>query len=906
MIIISYVENNDAWIRSNSSNYATALGGSNLLVNQDDIGVIGQTYASSENMRYIRQYFMQYNHSVPAGQQTVSGYFALRNNVTHGTNINRNWEILAFDWGASVTSADWRTPSQLNALDQCGLLEQTQNNPASRWTYIGHQRILDELATSGTLRYVMATNRNRNQSSPTQVEYNSILSSRAGNTTFRPHLVVGTTTEHSMLALIAAQIQLSDGSWIVLERTNLTREFQLIVKRVTPSGSTVISTSGTSSSLLVNDNILGSHSYTMCRDNNDNFFVIDSSWNASDRLIVTPYEKTGANSWTQRPARSVPLPADHGRANIQATASAWHDVGSGRIVAFTSLDWGRIGGSMISWVLLDSQRLISGSGNWLITSGRAGDSGITAQPANVGRFNPLNSTGTLFDAHADTSNPHSGYFITGERSSLLGSTGAVSVGRYQIHSNGNQLNSNTTSMMDNNGGFSVYDPDAKARVINVGANRFVKVVADDRADWGATVDHFSVAANSASMTKRSTTRLDSEVIPSLPDGASLGASQLWDAVWFPVDNNVWIYYFDDNDPHRLMRTAISLSDDLAELNEVEVEASVGSVGDTIHAIRVQRNRVVNDEVLITVAREDSGGSHVYDYLVDRINVAPTQPSLIPVQNFDATVGQTFTWNFFDPNLVDNQTAYQIQIIRTSDSGIEYDSGKISSEENRHVLTPSAISNNENYLWRVKVWDVADAESPWSDQSSFATSSTGVVDIVSPAFDNDPDIFTTDFLVEWTVTGATPDEFRVEVIRTDDNTIHLDTGWVVGNPTQYLVTAMLSDVEYRVQVTVRASLVPSNTAVRLITPHFATPEQPIVVLSVATDLEYIRIAVENPEPRGDRPNPNINQIFRRVHGTDTQFLLVGECPPNSSFRDYSVASGTRYEYKVRAGVEAHSQ
>ena len=355
-----------------------------------------------------------------------------------------------------------------------------------------------------------------------------------------------------------------------------------------------------------------------------------------------------------------------------------------------------------------------------------------------------------------------------------------------------------------------------------------------------------------------------------------------------------------------MRTAVSLSDDLAVLNEVEVNATVGVSGDTIHAIRVQRNRVVNDEVLITVARETSGGSHVYDYIVDRINVAPTQPTLVPVQNFDSTVGQTFTWNFVDPNLVDNQTAYQIQIIRTSDSGIEYDSGKSSSTVSNHVLGASAIANNAGYTWRVKVWDVADAESPWSDQSPFSTSSTGVVDIVSPALDNDPDIFTTDYLVEWTVTGATPDQFRVQVIRTDDNSTHLDTGWVNGNPLQYLVTSMLSDVEYRIEVTVRASLVASNTATRLITPHFATPEQPIAVLSVATDLEYIRIAVENPEPRGDRPNPNVNQIFRRVYGTDSQFLLVGECPPNSSFRDYSVASGTRYEYKVRAGVEAQAQ
>lgn len=906
MILISYVESNDRWIRSNNANYATALAGSNLQVNEDNIGVIGQTYASSENMRYIRQYFIEFQHSVPAGQQAVSGFFAIRNNVTHGTNINRNWEILTYNWGTSVTTGNWRTPAQLSALDQSGLLEQTNNNPASRWTYIGHQRVFGELYNSATLRYVMATNRNRTQSSPTQVEYNSVLSSRVSNTSFRPHLVVGTTTLNSMTALIAAQVQLSTGNWMVLERTTTDRVFQLILRHVTPSGSSIIWQSPSATDLTSNDNILGAQSYSMCRDNADNVFVVDPSWSTTDRLNITPFVKGSGNNWTRQSPRIVPLPTDHGRANIQATTCAWHNVGSGRIMALAALDWGRVGGGMISWVLVDSSRIISGSGNWTLSSGRAGDSRVIAQPSNVGRLNPLNSTGTLFDAHADISASHSGYLVTAERSSLLGSTGAISVGRYQIHSNGNQLNTNTTSMMDETGGYSVYDPDAKARVISVGSNRFVKVVADDRPDWGVTLDHFSLSATSTNIVRRGRVQLDSETIPSLPDGATLGATSLWDVVWFPVDNNVWVYYFDDADPRRLMRTSISLSDDLAELNEVEVNATVGATGDIIHAIRVQRNQVNTDEVLVTVARETSGGDHVYDYIVDRINVAPTQPTLIPVSNFDSNLDKVFTWQFNDPNLVDSQTAYQIQIIRTSDSGVEFDSGKVASSSTSHTLTGSSITNNESYTWRVKTWDVADAESPWSNQSTFDTSDTGVVDIIDPSVDNETDIFTTDYLVEWTVTGATPDSYRVVVIRTDDNTTHSDTGWVTGTQTTHLITSLLSDVEYQIRVTTRSSMVESNTATRLITTHYSTPEQPIAVLSVSTELEYIRIAVENPEPRGDRPNPTINQIYRRLYGSDEQFLLVGECPPNSSFRDYTVASGTRYEYKVRAGVEASNQ
>lgn len=902
MITVSYVQSNDRWLRSNSSNYATALAGSNVQVNEDNIGVIGQTYASSENMRYIRQYFMEYQHVVAADQQTVSGYWAIRNNVTHGTNIRRDWEILRMSFGASVDASDWRTPTHLRGLDQCGLLNQVNANPDSRWNFIGHQRVYGELGSSGTLQYVMISSRNRTESSPTQVEYNSIISSRAANSSFRPHLVTGTTTKHSMLSLISGQVQLSDGSWIVLERSTLDRVFRLRVRRMLPDGSNfLLWESEPADALTSTDNILGAQSYSICRDNNDNFFVIDPSWSSVDRLNVTAFVKGSGNSWTRQTPRVVMVPTDHGRANIQSTACAWHPVGSGRIVAFATLDWGMLGGTQESWALLDSQRIISGSGTWTLATGRGGVDGVSARPANVGRYNPLNSTGTLMDAVADADNPHSGYFITGERSSLLGETGALSMARYQIHSGGLTLNSNTVAVMDDTGGYSVYDPDSKARVLHVGPGRFVKVVADDRPDWGITLDHVSIGSTSHNFSKNAVIRMESEGIASLPDGASLGSTQVWDAVYYPIDNNVWVYYFDINDPNRLMRTAVSLSDNLPLQNEVEVEPVVGGVGMDVHSIRVQRNRLVSDEVLITAAVEDGSGDHHYAYITDRINVTPTQPTIRRIQNYDADNDQLFEWKFNDPNIKDNQTAFQLQITRVSDGVDVYDSGKVSSTDEFFTLPGETIDNNEDYVWRLRTWDVADAVSPWSDPSSFSTSNTGIVDIVDPSVDNDPNIFTMDYLVQWTLTGAVQDDYRVRVLRTLDGLVHTDTGWIPSSFPQHLVTGLLSDVEYRVEVTTRSSMVESNVATRLLTTHYATPESPIVTVTVSVDSEFIRIAVENPEPRGDRPNPTINEIYRRPFGSDNQFLKVGNCGINGSFRDYTVASGTMYEYKARAGV-----
>lgn len=905
MIILSYAESNDRWIRSSSSNYSTALNGANFVINEDDSGVYGQTYASSENVRYVRQYFVQFNYSIPAGQQPVGGHWAIRNNSTQGTNVNRNMEIYAFDWGGSVTSADWRTPSQINAMELEGNLLQTNNNSPNAWTFTGIRRIFGHMFETGNKRYVIVSNRNRTQSSPSQVEYNSFASSRTASAANRPHMVVGLNTVNAMSGIVAAQVQLSNGDSIVLERSTVDRVFQLLVIHRTAAGvPTTLWESYESTTLLENDNILGSHSYSMCRDNRDNFYIIDSTWSRTDRLNIHAFIKGSGNNWTQQGVKQVTLPAEDGQANVQAVASTWHDVGSGRIAIFAVTDWGRaVDGAQSSYALVDSSLLRdNASGNHVVQTGKTGDMGATARPSIVGRNNAVNATGTLFDAHTDSWLPRSGYLISGERSNLLGSTGAVSVGRYMVHSNALNFNTWSTAIMDNSGGFAVYDPDAKARIINVAPHQFVKITVDDRADWGLTLDHFSVDAQGTGFTKHATIQLDQESVPGFPTGGALASTSLWDAVYFPPDNSVWIYYFDDSDDRRLLRTSVSLSDDLALQNSVEVDDAVGSTGGEVHAIRVQRNRLVTDSVLVTASYETSGGDHLYDYIQDRINVPPTQPTLNAVNNFDSTLAQTFTWNFLDPNLVDSQTAYEVEIIRQSDSSVEYNSGKVSSTSSSHNLPSNTIDNNVDYYWRVRVWDVADAVSPWSAQRTFSTSNTGVVDITDPAVDNPPEVFTRDYLVQWSLAGASQEEFRVRVVRVNDNVEHTDTGWVTSSVQEYLILNLLSDVEYRIEVTTRQSLVESNTATRLVTTHYSTPEQPIVRLTVSNEVEFVLVSVENPEPRGDRPNPTLNEIYRRPLDSVEQFYKVGETSPNSSFRDYTVASGMRYEYKVRSGVE----
>jgi hypothetical protein len=193
--------------------------------------------------------------------------------------------------------------------------------------------------------------------------------------------------------------------------------------------------------------------------------------------------------------------------------------------------------------------------------------------------------------------------------------------------------------------------------------------------------------------------------------------------------------------------------------------------------------------------------------------------------------------------------------------------------------------------------------PYSGFSQFSTSNTGVVNITYPSTDNDPSIITASFLLQWTVTGATQAQYRIWVYRTLDEVLLQDTGWVASTATSHQLSGLESDVEHRIELQVRDSLlVESNVATVLVTPSYNRPEVPIVTVTSFPENGYIRIDVSNPEPQGDRPNPTSNEVYRRKVG-ETISYLVGTIPPNSFINDYEAASRTQYEYWARAGVES---
>ena len=99
---------------------------------------------------------------------------------------------------------------------------------------------------------------------------------------------------------------------------------------------------------------------------------------------------------------------------------------------------------------------------------------------------------------------------------------------------------------------------------------------------------------------------------------------------------------------------------------------------------------------------------------------------------------TFSWTFSDPDLGDTQEAYQVQVDNNSNfSSPELDSDKVISSSNSYS-TPSPLSYNATYYWRVKVWDDWNTESSWAVGPSFTTPLHAYPD---PVFTKNPSVTT---------------------------------------------------------------------------------------------------------------------------------------------------------------------
>lgn len=867
----------DGYIESSSSSYASMLSGSNLIVpgNSDPLMFCGQSLASG--VRYGWQSFVAFSWTADADQLPVAAYVRLRASQTTGSSTTRDLEVREYDWGAVVNTADWRTPAQLGSAALKGTVADA-NGAAGLTMRAG--LALDEVDSTATLKYVLATSRNRLQQAPSGLEWTSLRQAETSNSVAqRPALYVTARTKSYLDLSAGAQVQLSDGTHMLLAANAVAGG---------SVGFDLVHHDGTTPTVIFAGSSVsgrrGAHAYAICRDTSDNIYLLNRS-GVTNSLNCRVFAKGSGHSWSAGTIYSAALPTYDG--DINNVSVAWHPQGgtSGTVVAVVGHEPGS-SGTQLAYALVSCDYLLTGSGSLLRGSGNAEGTIVNAS-APDGFNNYINETGALLDVTAvrDANGATSaiGYVTSTAKHQILGSNNSQSVGRYQLNSSGTAFASSARTV-DSTSGFSIKDADAKSRVIPVSESQWVTVNVSTSDDFGIVAKHRQFSAGSFSTL--ADVRLDAEGLATMPEPSVLATSSAWDAVYDPATGYVWVYYVDTADSNRLMKTHIDLNTGLAAADEVEVDAAAGAAGSTTHAIRVHRGEMAGQQVLISVASETSGGTHSLIYVTDDINQAPTAPTLVTEPNFDATSAATFEWVFNDPNSSDTQSAFQLEIYDDATDTLSHDTTKTASGTESYTLTGGTISNDATYRWRVRTWDAADEQGPYSGFSYFATSASGNVTVIDPASDNE-ELEAADLTIEWSVTGATQDDYRIVVVRTDTLATHSDTGWVTSSDVTYTVTGLLSEVEYEIQVTIRDTGVESSTGTRLVTPDYTYPEAPVVTVAGVDDGAYIQVSVDNPEP-GDLVSTLDGEFETNVDGWTTDApRLVGSASARNFGADVTV-------------------
>lgn len=107
----------DGYIQSRNASWATCQVGSGLnAVTADSADLIGHFNNSGYG---VNQAFFDFDTSaIDDASEVLDATFSLYVSNTYSlSGGSPSWEARAYDWGASLTTADWRSAAQWNALD---------------------------------------------------------------------------------------------------------------------------------------------------------------------------------------------------------------------------------------------------------------------------------------------------------------------------------------------------------------------------------------------------------------------------------------------------------------------------------------------------------------------------------------------------------------------------------------------------------------------------------------------------------------------------------------------------------------------------------------------------------------------------------------------------------------------
>lgn len=688
---ISFADATDGHITSHSASYASAKAGAGLSASTGlGTAIWGIAFGGAIPGEYsLDETFLSFTYSTPT-ELVVGAYIEAHVFNALSPSVTRTMRWLEYDWGASLTTADFRTQAQLAALTTMAEIgPSVEDAPAGQAIFGGSETLATRVASAGPLRVVGVSDREQAGTTPTVDERSTIYSADASGTANDPRLVILTAPLSTMTGTMSSQVQLSDGTHAYLEYDAFT---PMRIRHRNAAG-TVVTVGSIGLGFGLTDFLstwTTAQAFTLVADASDNLYVLGVSASAHNSLVTEPWLKGVGYTWTVGTRRETSLGAFSG-GSINNVAAAWHSVGGtfGTIVAVAGHSTGRVPQLTLDmgYVLLSVDYLLTGTGSLLRGSGAAQGT-LVESSAAVAWATAANETGSMLDVVAAPGTTDRGYVLSASGRTVPGGSAYVSTYRYVLNSGGTGF----TSTAGVATAYATKDATAKLRVVAVSPTVFTLVSCDPDTGYGPTAIVLQNVGTSSTFTTLANVTLSDEGITSLPSESFFATSSLWDVVYDAVGGRLWLYYFDTANSRRLMRTSINMTTYLAVRDEVQISSTVGAVGSTNYGIRVHRGELVGQKVLVSVANRDSGGVLSTLYLEDSFNVAPTAPTLTTRTNFDATATAVFGWTFNDPNAGDTQSAYELDI--NTSAGVDvYDTGKIASATGALVNVGAAATAN---------------------------------------------------------------------------------------------------------------------------------------------------------------------------------------------------------------------
>lgn len=657
----------DGYIVTSDTDYNAAINGSNATaVNGGNEGAYGIGRSGADYDAF--QTFLQFGYVRPTNEIEVGAAIGVRHSQHNSNTTSRDLYLLGSLHG-TVDAGDWINPLAATVAGLFAQYVEAQASGTSTHIWSGSDELTNHLVTFGstTLGFAAASNRQLGYDvNPALDEWSAIWLSE---TTLDPVMVVTTVPRSTLHGVMGCQVQLSDGTWAVLESDGASTP-TVLLRHVNAAGTATtkatIPTSSAATSLVVNVTA-GPQQLALVADSSDNLYVIGRSGGTENTLAVKAYTKGVGYTWTAQTTVTAAMPASD--TVLNNFAAAWHSVGSGTLViaASRATSDGHHGtSSEMVYAIAAAAAARAGYGTLLRSSGYALD--VFAPVLGEQWATQTNDTGTGLDVTALSSTK--GVVHTWSRKGVLGANQATTKARYTLNAGGTAFAGSFYTTPDGSSGtWGQKTAAGKLRVIPVAEDQAVTVSADPVDDWGLTVAALRNPGSQTSFTLLGRVRLDNELLTTMPTPAALSESAAWDAAYIAGPNKVWVYYFSVADGRRLMRTAVSLNTYTATREEEQVNASVGASGSTNVALRVTRGSYSTGAILVTVANRTSGGTLSTTYIVDHPNQAPTAPTLWTRSNFDGSASATFQWTFNDPDVGDTQSGFELDI--NSASGVDY-------------------------------------------------------------------------------------------------------------------------------------------------------------------------------------------------------------------------------------------